>query len=242
MKRVLASALCASLSVLALSQATPIGPFVGAVSEGFEGFSAGTALTTSTPMLGGIGRFSFGNGTIYSPPNAPYNLNATTSAGVIDGSNGLGMTQDLIEFDYSGVGSFKKFGGFFASDPTQGLVVITFLANDGNLIDQVSFDYTGSGDLEWHGWSTTKEIGLIDINGTNMAMDGLQAGAAVPEPASMVALGLGAGVFIRRLRTPRPSGGEGQGRAKLCRPLTPCPLSPGGARGFRLSPSPYERR
>ena len=74
------------------------------------------------------------------------------------------------------------------------MVALTFFDVSGDPIGNVSFLYskttTESGELDWHGWTSTTPIKSLTYSGDFVVNDGLQANrAVVPAPAALVLLG-----------------------------------------------------
>jgi hypothetical protein len=139
---------------------------------------------------------------VYQPTAGDsFNLQGNGLAKTSDGVKAMGVDSTpataTITFD-APISSFSAYwgatDGFFGSDN------ITVNFSDGS---SETFDYdpipTGSGNLEWRGWSSTTGLTSVTYSGNFIAIDGIQA-TPVPEPAALAILTTGAVVSLRRRR------------------------------------------
>ena len=202
---------------------TPTGPFTGTHSETFESFSnpSGGPFFLPNPIVTIMGGFatitSTNNGMmIYNPTTSPWGLNPSgINAGVSDGSQAFGLNNrgDSITINFNS--PVTAFGGYFAAafgDSTIGLNgLVSFSFSDGS---SDNFTYSDPSNLNpsplvWDGWTFSTPISSVTISGNDLAMDGLQAIAPVPEPTTLALAGFGsvaALLMARRRRKPSPLG------------------------------------
>lgn len=200
-----------ALASTAFCQVAATGPFAGALTEGFESFDTwgnvgsydsmsvmgGAATLTSNPVAsnqlwvfdGGSSYWGLGGYGLTSPHSGDRALGLQ----YVDGN--VNPVNVSLEFS-TAVTSFGGYMGTVDSDPT----TIRFFDAGGV---QIGADQQLLGTqtaLQWVGWSSSTAIKRIDfIGGIAPAMDDLQADP-VPEPVSLVVLGLGSLVALRRRR------------------------------------------
>lgn len=173
---------------------TPIGPFVGELSESFESFEnynvdADHRLDPVTQIMGGAATISYNIAQIYEPSaGAGFGLNENVPAEVADGTKGLAYS-----FANSNNGYFVitfnqpvyEFGGYFGFYTASG---------GGGTINGESIWMTNlfpnSGTLEWHGWRSDVAIQRIELSGIYNTMDALQANTVPDSGATVGLLGL----------------------------------------------------
>lgn len=203
---------CTAAFSVASAQLTSTGPFVGTMSEGFESFpnydDNGSVGNASLTVFGGFGEFVSASGAqnwIYEPGVADWGLIDNGSATVNGGAKGLGLYDDgssvdsTLTFDADAT----SFGGYFNvvnDGGTPQPLNLTFRDSVGAQIDSTQVVTNIGGSLVWFGWTSTVGIRSIQFSGGEApVMDDLQINA-VPEPASMAILGLGAAALLRRRR------------------------------------------
>lgn len=188
---------------------TAMGEFQGYYAETFESFTPGL-FTDGSPILGGTATLYGANDNstfIYtqSSPNT-FNLGAS-NAKVNGGLNGFGATFGAPAIVFAS--PVLTFGGFFGgfNNPSANIHV-TFLDNNGDLIDLVDVPYSnGTGTLEWHGWLSDTGIKTIIFHGEGpddqFVMDSLEA-VMVPEVSHWLfgaaMLGICASVVFKEIR------------------------------------------
>lgn len=202
-----------TLSVVALSstafcQLSAVGPFSGSMSETFESFpnySSGGHYDTLGIMGGGATMTSNSSGTnqvwVYEPGVATWSLGGNGSAITHSGAKAGGLYFNQSPVDVSIVFStaVNRFGGYFATASNETTLISFYDANGGQIGTTQSL-LTASNSMDWQGWSSTTGIAsVLFFGGTAPVMDDLQADA-VPEPVSLVVLGLGSLVALRRRR------------------------------------------
>lgn len=179
------------------------GPFVGAMSEGFESFpnyiDNGFSGVDTLVIMGGGATFNGNNDMWVIEDNvAGWGLGNNGSAYAYTGVKELGMfnnSTNTVTLTFST--AVSAFGGYFQTcDASYGTFDLWFYDGGNNLLGTESFT-TGSAH-EWRGWEHAAGIAYVLMSGNAApAMDDLQANA-VPEPATLAALGLGAAAMLRR--------------------------------------------
>ena len=201
-------AVCAA--PLSFAQLNPIGEFAGSFNEGFEGFANyNSGLVDTMDIMGGSATLSSNpvNSNqlfVYEPGVANWGFGSNGTAQAHSGAKALGLYNNFeavnvtLTFDVE----MLMFGGWFGTDSNNGNVLdITFRDAVGAQIGSVQSISTNDGTLVWLGVESTIGIKSIDF-GTNFApgMDDLQANA-VPEPASVIAIGIGVALLALRRRS-----------------------------------------
>ena len=176
---------------------TSIGPFTGSLSETWESFnnynypSFITYLPSVTTIMGGAATISNPFMAVYEPgAGATFGLSANGSAGVSDGTKGMGIDRAGQTATISFLNPIFDFGAYWGNASS----TVSLGFSDGS---SASFSYSRPGDgvLEWHGWNSTSGISSISYVGDYVVIDGLQAQAVVPEPATATVALLGLGVL-----------------------------------------------
>lgn len=186
---------------------SPIEPFVGQFSEGFESFRPGE-IVGPVDILNGQGVLSGVNPTY--PVNPFYvwesfggfSLDDLTVneghvvAAPFDGTQGLSL-QTVLSVDPIARIDFqqpvKDFGGYWVhavTSETNGPITLTLFGAAGSAIASVEivYDYAGlQGESQWFGWSSDVPIHAITFTGPWAGVDGIQINV-VPEPNSMLML------------------------------------------------------
>ena len=184
-------------AVVAHAQIVPIGPFTGALSEGFETGSQ-WMFTHEESAFNGTATFKSAAswGALHTTSGWMYYTNLERRSGTrLMGTIAASYT---IEFQ----GAVNQFGGYFGSNFHTPNGKITFYDVNGAVIGSPTTLLAPQGAWEWNGFNSTvgiKKIRIDGIQGNNGAIlaDDLQI-QAVPEPATMSALGLGAAAMLRR--------------------------------------------
>jgi hypothetical protein len=177
--RAFAVAAVAALTLPAVAQLSPIGPFTGDMQEDYETFPPGALASPATIFGGGA--------TLTGPSN------------FIFASGGFGLVNNGFAQPFSGALAFglnsatslaiitfntpvSQFGGYW-SHSTNGVnrFELTFRDGGGAVIGQEFHSVADpSGTLHWFGWSSTTPIASIDIGGRFTANDFLQASGGGP--------------------------------------------------------------
>jgi hypothetical protein len=162
------------------SQVTPVGPFYGTNSETWERFGP-DSIASGTSILGGIATISgqrmitqhmFGMCSVFGEPS--------------DGTILMfqDRPQDLITISFSE--PVLAFGAYWGSGIHcsfgDAATILTFKDVNGNVIGTHSFFYTGTGPLDWQGYSFATPVKTIVRTASDgqegFAVDGLQATVA----------------------------------------------------------------
>ncbi|MBS1718227.1 MAG: PEP-CTERM sorting domain-containing protein [Armatimonadetes bacterium] len=192
-------------SALAFSN---VGVFSGSLNDNFESYpdynNGGTY--TSMAVMGGAATFT-GN-----PDGSPgmwvVNVNTTFWGLGGNGSGGANSGVQSLGFYDGGIGptitltfanAVTDFGGYWQTcDSNYGNVNVSFYDAGNNLIGTDSWVQAGNA-FQWRGWSDAGGIKTMVLTGNSAPIvDDITANGAVPEPASMAALGLGIATLIRR--------------------------------------------
>ncbi|MBS1718228.1 MAG: PEP-CTERM sorting domain-containing protein [Armatimonadetes bacterium] len=190
---------------------TNVGQFVGNLSDGFETDSNyGQNGNIGVNTLSAFGGAAFFNGTTTGYPGM-WVINPNGGAGWLLGANGSAMAntgQQALGFFNNDKGSVSltfnstvtSFGGYWETcDQGYGNLNAYFYDINGTMIGTDSWVQTGNA-YQWRGWADAGGIKTVVLQGNAApVLDDMQANtAAVPEPASMAALGLGVAALLRR--------------------------------------------
>ncbi|HLO97632.1 MAG TPA: PEP-CTERM sorting domain-containing protein [Fimbriimonas sp.] len=203
-----------TLAVSANATITPIGQFSGMLSESFEGFQNyfdNPLFYEPEPFVVMGGAASFASTTqqltIWEPgAGATWGLVDSGLAVPADGNKGMGLDTTGAFWMLTFAADQNDFGAFWGVGNSGGPGVATVQFFDQNFteVGNTSFQYdhssTADGVLDWNGWNSDVAFRSIIVRGDYLAIDGMQAGA-VPEPATMSALALGALAMLRRRKT-----------------------------------------
>jgi len=197
---VAAAATCAVSA--AFAQISPIGAFAGSMTEDFESFpnyNAGGNYDV-LPVMSGAATFSSNPAGsnqlwIYDPAAASWGLSGHGAATVHGGLQGFGLFNGGsagVDATLTFTSPILRFGGWFATDSTVNNMTVSFFDAGGVQIGLTQNVTTASSTMVWFGWESTVGVKSIGF-GSDIApvMDDIQADAAVPEPATIIALGLG---------------------------------------------------
>lgn len=184
-----------------LAQVTAIGPFAGAASDSYE--SSAPAFYTSLGILGGMGtvdQLGPGQGINLTTGWSFFSLITPHS-----GNQFIGGAGSNYSFNFS-TPAFQ-FGGYFATNADSPGAVATFYDSSGAQIGGPMAVGAPLGQWQWDGWQYAGGISRIDIVANNqfagfIMSDDIQYNA-VPEPASMLVLGLGLAAISRRRKRSR---------------------------------------
>lgn len=144
-----------------------------------------------------------GSQTTWSAPGANgYGWDASASQGLwsLDGAISTSVSEDELVIDFTGI-PVTAFGGiFFASDDAGSIVVNTDITV--SLSNGTSQTFTSDG-LEFLGWTgenAIQDVTLSVAQGslTWIAADHVYTGTMIPEPAPLLALGLGLFALAKR--------------------------------------------
>ena len=192
---------CCCIASSAKADLTPVGPFSGTYSEGFESFD--DYLTNPNAfegepiqLFGGQASAIAGatpNLLIFQPSNnANWVLGSSGNVTPADGTKGLGVFREdtALEIDFNV--PVIEFGGYFAG-LTDGAnpIPIVFEFFDSNNVQVGAtqtinyLDATGNGTLEWSGWHFDTAISRAVITTDFLASDGLQI-TTIPEPNTLI--------------------------------------------------------
>lgn len=198
MKKLIAICLAGCFGVVANAQISVVGPFTGALQENLES-------QTEVFHVGSVSIMG-GEMTVAS---------ATDEVGIYSGGWGLGNKGSL---NYSGkilfandgtknpfsitfTNTVSDFGGEWNAADFNNDITYSFYDANNNLIGTDVFVTPFNNVLNWRGWHSTVGIKRIDVSGgESIPMDNFQANL-VPEPASLIALGLGLAAVARRRKS-----------------------------------------
>jgi hypothetical protein len=174
------------------AQLTAIGPFSGGLSEDWESIPAvfGYFYPPPVDIMGGAARVADTPGLAVRSEGWDSLGTSGSPVRAADGSQYAYLSAGTATFTFDQ--PVWQFGGFWGSytggsagDPQ--VFHLEFFDELGAALGPMEFDYSHSlapdGELDWHGWSSTKGIKRIELSTTWYSIvDGLQAN--VPEPAA----------------------------------------------------------
>lgn len=197
----------ALVSASALATITDIAPFSGDFLENYEGLpSQGVQLFLPNPItiMGGQVTLS----TSEFPGLAVYD-NGVHQFGNVLPSDGVQylVTQNwglTMRFDFGM--AMKDFGGFWSSIDSGGNAAdlnVNFLDTTNQSVGSVvvpTAGWTQDGVLPWLGWNSDVAFTAVEIQSSGLVQFDSTRANAVPEPASLAVLALGAVALLRRKR------------------------------------------
>lgn len=204
-----------AVAVTANATITPIGQFSGAWSETFESFNnyQQGPFYQPEPMVVMGGNASFDSVTdqlaVFEPSfGATFGIGGSGVAQPSDGVKGLGLDTILSSWTLtfgSDTNDFGAFWGAFTNTSGPTTVFVDFFDSSNVLVGSTTFDYdhqnTGDGILDWNGWNSDVAFRSVRVAADYLVVDGMQATNAVPEPATMSVLALGALAMLRRRKS-----------------------------------------
>ena len=177
------------------------GPFSGALHESFDEFpdqGQELFLPNPTPSFGNHGIITtsgpFPALAVYNPPDHPFG-NYVAHDGdffAVTQSTGDSFRIDMDQ-------QMTDFGGWFGLDA----IHVEFYDASGASVGGGDYetDFNVDGNLQWLGWHSTVAFSSVDVSSqTSVIFDSLEADV-VPEPVSIVAMGLGLAALLRKKRT-----------------------------------------
>jgi hypothetical protein len=190
-------------TAFATSTISPIGPFTGNLSEGFESFRPGEIpgplrhLSGPVEVLAGHAALSGVHVDAQIRPLYIWNsiggfhLGQGVNAVPFDGRNGLlldsAVNIPIARLDFHN--PVSQFGGYWwhaDTITTAGPVTVSFFDGAGTAIGTQQFNYDFAnlrGVSQWFGWSSTIPIDSLTFTGYWAAVDGIQVNL-IPEPAT----------------------------------------------------------
>lgn len=189
--------MCFATPIVGMAQVTSIGQFSGSATEGYETQAAN--FYTSFSILGGLG-------TANQLGGSGQGLNVTTGwsffffVGPHSGNQMMGGAACNYSFNFATPA--QQFGGFFATNADIAGGVAVFYDSTGTQIGGPEVLSAPQGQWQWNGWEYAGGISRVDIIGNNqfggfIMSDDLQYNP-VPEPATLVVVGLGLAAVTRR--------------------------------------------
>ncbi len=173
----------------ASAQVTPVGPFVGTLSEGFENALVGGMTHCVEPIV-------FSNmGSLCSTGNqgAVVAASAASSCSILAHS-GLYFTLSTSGYyTYTFAQDVAKFGGYFASHTVWSDATLKFYDVNNALIGTVTASIPANCSWNWHGWQSigpairkVEVIGPSPFNGPFVLMDDMEIVISGPCEPSVI--------------------------------------------------------
>ncbi|RYG26465.1 PEP-CTERM sorting domain-containing protein [bacterium] len=207
MQKLIFAALASLVAAAGHAQISTTGVFTGSLNEGFEGFNnynqGSTYLSNPTSIMGGAASLTSTWGVVYQPGPAGFGLGGRGMATVSNGSKAFGLNTSVGVTSLTFSQSISQFGGYFNHDSSGNGVKFRFYdENDAQIGSDMFSTIPFGNQMTFVGFDSTVGIKRVEYSGSYVVADGLRANVqAVPEPASMAALGLGAlGMWKRRKR------------------------------------------
>ena len=190
---------CAVTPIAAAAQVTPIGPFTGAMQEGWEGHALGQFLP-SLDIFGGAGdatQLAGGQGLHVTTGWGFFNTTFPHSGGRFMGGAGVNYA---LNFDSPAF----QFGAYFQTNADVPDAMATFFDASNVQIGGSVVVSAPLGQWQWNGWEYAQGISRIEIVASNqwdgfIMIDDLEYNP-VPEPGAFVALAAGLGLLLVRRR------------------------------------------
>jgi hypothetical protein len=190
----------AAIPIVAVAQVTPIGPFTGAMQDGYEAVPNGQFLP-HYDIFGGAGDVDqFGGG---------QGVHITTGwsffSTVFPHGGNLFLGGAACNYQFIFDTPAFQFGGYFATNADSPGAVATFYDDTNAQIGGPMAIGAPMGQWQWDGWEYAGGIKRIEVVANNqfggfILSDDLEYNA-VPEPAAFVAIATGLGLLlIRRKR------------------------------------------
>jgi hypothetical protein len=184
--------------------------FTTPFTETWETFSLGELTNTGSQCIAILG----GAATATSTSLVAFNEGPSFTtqfflgpfaAKVHDGAQGLGVSSNPADVNFSFDTPVASFGGFWGIASMTQPVIVTFYDSHNNSLGQTQFFYSrpnNDGTLEWHGWSIDTPASKIHLEGAFFVNDSLRVISA-PEPscAFLSAFALVAVVLTQRYRS-----------------------------------------
>jgi hypothetical protein len=185
--------------VLALAQVTPIGPFSGSSSDGYETQPRGQFLA-SYDIFGGAGSVDMlgsGQGLHITTGWTFFNSIFPHSGEVFMGGAGVNYS---FMFDTPAF----QFGGYFGTNTDAPDAMATFYDAQGSVIGSSMPVSAPIGQWSWNGWEYSGGISRIDIVASNswggfIMSDDIEYNP-VPEPAAIIGIVVGLSALLLRKR------------------------------------------
>lgn len=170
---------------------TEVPPFVGTHSETWEEFPVQEFGEAEISILGGTATIS---GTALETAASGMFLLCEVGARSSDGTKLLGANRFGSNMTISFSQPVSAFGAYWGSIPAddrcQGRnTTLVFIDLAGNQVGTNDFSYTpppNGGYLDWHGYSFSRPVKTITVEGEYVVTDGMQAAVTIPRSVSNI--------------------------------------------------------